>query len=492
VRLHATLKYFSVICATCLFAGITGTANLVASAQTQESMSVFNGNNDGTLAWTSTAASARCGSPNPVSFTSYTLSNFTYSYSYPSPYYSGENISVTESLPGTAGYISGSPGGEECPPSGPEPVGGVPLKDSGSFYRIWFTPGATGSSSTATMESFNFGGIAPKYQIIGVIYAPPGPGGTNSLGSSYVDYTGTTGVGTNTSLSSSFQNSYNYSTSAGFLGVKLTGGASWTQETDDSNSISINQTTSLSEKYPGLEPAANISGLEHDNDIILVWINPALLCTDEEEWTTVSIPAQTQCLIYDPKGLPGDPDDPDMDVVQLPVGELNGDYSLQTLNSDTYNILQNHGITSADYSTILSADPYASCGSSISCVQDIGVNSTRFDSVPSAGITGFENNCTQEQYTVTSSETSTQGQGASQTYSVTNSLSGSESFLGTISEMLTSTQTWTNKWSELTTSMTGQTALLSVSEPCSGYSGPSQFAVYKDNIYGSYMLYPTQ
>jgi|GEM_PF-5141240 hypothetical protein len=67
-----------------------------------------------------------------------------------------------------------------------------------------------------------------------------------------------------------------------------------------------------------------------------------------------------------------------------------------------------------------------------------------------------------------------------------------ESFLGTISEMLTSTQTWTNKWSELTTSMTGQTALLVVSEPCSGYSGPSQFAVYKDNIYGSYMLYPTQ
>jgi len=31
-----------------------------------------------------------------------------------------------------------------------------------------------------------------------------------------------------------------------------------------------------------------------------------------------------------------------------------------------------------------------------------------------------------------------------------------------------------------------------VNEPSSGYSGPSQFKVYKDNVYGTFMLYPSQ
>jgi hypothetical protein len=342
------------------------------------------------------------------------------------------------------------------------------------------------------MESFTMGGVAPKYLIVGVIYSPPGPGTSSPYGPSYVDYTNTTQFGTNTTWSSSFQSGYSYSTSGSLLGITLGGGAEWTQQTDDSTSISINKVASISDKYPGLVPASTV-GLNHDNDIILVWLNPALLCTAEEQWNVLPIPAAAQCLVYDPMGIPGDPDAPLMDVVQLPVGELNGHYSLQALNPDTYNILQNHGITSADYPVILSADPYTSCADSISCVQQtIGVNTTRFDLVTGAPIINFSNTCAASTYTATYSDTTTQGKGASSSYTITNTLSGSSSFLLTMNEILKSTQAWTNKWSEATTSMTGQSAQITVNQPCASYSGPSQFKVYKDNVYGSFMLYPTQ
>jgi len=104
----------------------------------------------------------------------------------------------------------------------------------------------------------------------------------------------------------------------------------------------MSQLSSLSDAYPGEEPA-NVVGLDHDNDIILLWINPALECVAEEAWNplpTVNVPAAAQCLIYDPEQAPGDPDDPLPDIEQLPVGELNGDYSLQALNPDAYQILR--------------------------------------------------------------------------------------------------------------------------------------------------------
>jgi hypothetical protein len=345
------------------------------------------------------------------------------------------------------------------------------------------------------MNSFSLGGVAPKYLVTSVIYAPPGPGPTSAFGPSYIDYTSTTQLGTNTTWNSSFTLASSYTTTASLLGITSSGGAGWTQETDDSSSISYNKTSSTSDDYPGLQPAS-VVGLNHDNDIILLWVNPAVECVAEGAWNplpTVNVPAAAECLIFDPKQAPGDPDDPSPDVLQLPVGELNGDYSLQALNPDTYQILQNHGITSADYPTIYSADPYWSCRASISCIQNtIGANSTRFDFQTAAPVIDFENNNSSRKYYVSYQQTTSLGQGASSSFSITGTLSGSESFLGTISELLKSTEIWTDKWSEATTTMTGQSVTVVVNQPASGYSGPSQFEVYKDNIYGTFMLYPTQ
>ncbi|MGP8250798.1 MAG: hypothetical protein ACLQHF_02125 [Terracidiphilus sp.] len=474
----------------CLLALIVLALAIAPRAQAQYQGSIpLNG---GTLTWTANSSNPTCESG---SYQQWQYSSFVYSYAYPSTFNPNDNINVTANLGGAVVYIQDSPGPQHgCPPNGPEPAGGSPLLDSTSFYRVFFTPAANGEGS-ATMNSFSLGGAAPKYLVASVIYAPPNPGPNPSFGPSYVSYEGTSELGTSNSWSSSFTNSSSYSTTASLLGISTSGGGGWTQETDDSTSISYNKTSSTTEAYPGIEPA-NVVGLNHDNDIILLWINPAIECVAEGAWNplpTVNVPAAAQCVIFDPKQAPGDPDDPDPDTEQLPVGELNGDYSLQLLNPDTYNILQSHGITSADYPTILAADPYWTCKASITCVQNtIGVNPTRFDLQTNAPVIDFGNNGSSTQYQVVYQATTQQGQGASYSYTITNTVSGSESFIGTMSELLKSTQTWTDKWSEATTTMVGQTATVFVNEPSSGYSGPSQFEVYKDNVYGTFMLYPTQ
>lgn len=248
--------------------------------------------------------------------------------------------------------------------------------------------------------------------------------------------------------------------------------------------------------YPGLYPAMT-PGLNHDNDIVLLWINGSLDCQTEDSWQPnpnyTTYPAQANCILYDTAMAPGDPDDPLMDVVQLPVGWLNGDYAMP---SNVQSVLTNHGITSANYQDIMNADPYYSCRDSISCVQTIGANSTRFTLATTGTPIDFENLGNTTKYTVQYATTSSQGQGATDTHSVAFSKSGNSNFFGVLSLTLKNqtTLTWTNKWSKTTTNMVGQSAAVNIAEPppSINYNGPVQFAVYQDNVYGTFMCYPTQ
>lgn len=189
---------------------------------------------------------------------------------------------------------------------------------------------------------------------------------------------------------------------------------------------------------------------------------------------------------------PGDPDDPNMDIVQLPVGWLNGDYPI---DPSVQSLLASHGITAADYPTIMAADPYSSCASNISCVKNqVGLNSTRFDLVTSAGNIPFEPLGNSTQYTATYTQTTSQGRSATNSHSVTYSLSGTGNFKGIWNQTISSQTklTWTDKWSQSADSSVGKSAIATINEPTGNYSGPIQFNVYKDNVYGTFMLFPTQ
>jgi len=349
------------------------------------------------------------------------------------------------------------------------------------------------------MEGFSIGAMFPKYQVLSVIYAPPSGAGCNAQGlsgnQSYVDYTNTTAVGTSTTFSNSFTQANEFTQTASLLFLKSTLAYGYTQETDSTSSVSVNQATSISDKYPGSYPACSTIGLNHDNDIILLWVNPALDCMAEGPWSfNTAFGNAVECLEDDPNGAPGDPDDPLMDIEQIPAGWLNGHYPF---NSDVLSILNKHGITSSDYSTILAADPWGNCAASITCAQNASLlSSSRFQLASDAGIIEFEPLGNTTQYSPSYSQTSAETEAGSNSYSVSYTLNATQGFKDILSATLQqqNTLTLTNKWSTTTTGMVGHSVTVSVTgpSPSSGYSGPTQFKVYQDNVYGTFVLYPTQ
>lgn len=101
--------------------------------------------NGGTLSWNVTSSGGSCGIGEYA--TTYTMSNFQFSYTYTSP--AGTQISQNVPLSGSTQYIV-SPGPPYCPPPGPQPSTGVPLLDNANFYRILFT--ATGPTSGTAFD----------------------------------------------------------------------------------------------------------------------------------------------------------------------------------------------------------------------------------------------------------------------------------------------------------------------------------------------------
>src|SRR5258708_13941434 len=139
--------------------------------------------------------------------------------------------------------------------------------------------------------------VRPKYVVVSVIYAPPGQ-------FSNVNYGTSTMMGVKTQFDHSFTQGTTTSTSASFgsLHIPKDGGApsaptfggesseSFTQALTSSSSFSVNKTTTSGIVVLG--PADSTQGINHDYDVILVWVNPVINVTltgpDSLEWTGFS------------------------------------------------------------------------------------------------------------------------------------------------------------------------------------------------------------
>lgn len=409
---------------------------------------------------------------------------------------------------------------------------------TGGGVEVAFTPsGSTGGSAV-------YGGfINPKYLIASVMYAPPGTKSTVSYGKNTV-------VGNSTSVTSSFSSTVGESVAIsesggipGFLSAKITTteSESYTEEQDSSSSIAVNQTTSNSTGLSGYSDPVN--GINHDYDYIFVWLNPIVTFTI----SSASGKTQVQWTGYG-YDLDDTPAYPDMDVLGVQLGCLNGDFyqqytagtntnwntCLDVFNNNNANG-QNNGfwrgwaLDNADdtppYLTPLVANasaPYDFCSSTYKgtdlwniCQADpFGANpnyTVQFNPGSSTTTDGRFTACgnslcyTTIQYepdvnnsysqgystTVTGSETAkytyTSG------YSVESSFTGgSASFGETIGATFTSTYSFssTEQFSQATNSQNGQTASFSIVGPAEGYTGPLQFVVYQDDLYGTFMFYP--
>ncbi len=396
--------------------------------------------------------------------------------------------------------------------------------------------------ASGNTNGFMYGGISgyvnPKYLIMGVTYAPPG-----GDSSSYVSYQTSSLVGNNTTNTSSFQSGFNESVAVGVggdftifgvsAGVTVTGTQSsgWTQKTTNSTSITVNKTTSTTLKTPGVPSI--YSPVDHDYDIIWLWLNPVAL------FTLYNLPGSgVGPIVWNGYGY--DLNDPlqDIDVWPVYVGYLNGDFgpldaqdagalSRSWVTTQTFAPGQGPGITFADYANILGADPFANnpfdsnsgylltvapgtappTSADGRFTMSQGGNGTQdsipYQQAPLGSTTGIQDifqfiNQTTTMTTHTVDNTYTVGFGLEEAFTVGNKMTP---FTANFS--LDLKQNWTMTWENIsTTSSTNTNTQTNTAQitgppcpattaPCNPtYTEPHEFAVYQDNLYGSLMFWP--
>jgi hypothetical protein len=376
-----------------------------------------------------------------------------------------------------------------------------------------------------------FGYINPKYIVLGVYYVVPGA-------TSFSEYCDMTTVGTTDSITDTFTSSYQKSESVD-LSVQFTGwlkgsrtstsSETYTESSTSSNSVTVSQSSSLCNKPGG--PTNNYVPNNHDYDIILVWTNPVVLLTFEEN------PSGTiEAIEWNGYGF-NQLDQAAMEVDWIYVGCLNGDLSTANGTSCANNLAplqrtwdtdetwpsgEGPALTSQDLADILAADPFGKCtpDANIPPSSYPADNCTNITPEPSRfTITDNEDINYQQPipgggqnttiYTIGYSVADTQSTGytvtSSEMYGVEQEWSGSAFGIG-LSVTAGSSQTYTSSTQtnhSLTT--TNQTTMeASVTDPpctvvngvcdplypSTAAPGPTEFDLYEDTFYGTFLYYP--
>jgi len=395
------------------------------------------------------------------------------------------------------------------------------------FSNLVLVAGGEGSSSTLSSAEIYTGlavtGIInPKYVILGVIYAPPGP-------QSNVEYTSSTFVGNTTTLNSSFSSETSLSVSIGaeiagwgsmgkILGTSTT---SYTETTGTTSTVTLSQTTSLSDKTTGTPNA--FSPINHDYDQVVLWLNPVL------EYTITpgsQIKVEWNGYGYDTC------DQPAMDIYFVYVGYLNGDFGpnpsvAQVLArswatnpncpAQTWPSGEGPGLTATDLASVMAADPFSNPSYVFALAPGVSPATTtdgRF-TIATANpiynqVTDFPyvqcapggGACDSEMYSNGYTYTSTLGQTAmyqfKQAFGLQEQFSETAFGIGiTGSVNQTQTLTWQNVWQNTITNTATETNELLIQGPsCTGspcspvYQGPGEFDAFQDNLYGSFAFIP--
>jgi hypothetical protein len=402
-----------------------------------------------------------------------------------------------------------------CPPSG------------SSTQNEWSSDGryflkATGTSGSVTAEA---GYVDPKFLVLGVTYAPPGPSANTS-----VSYTNSTFVGSTQSLSQSFMGSTTESVTLtrGFSIPMVASGkfsntvaTTATQSNKTTSTVTSSVQVSSGEKTFGT--GDYFAPVNHDYDQIWVWLNPVAIFT---------INAGTPLPVWNGYGADST-DQNGLDIVPIPLGYLNGHFGaippdIQTSINRTWAANQmwpagqGPALNSADLAQVASSDPFSvstygpnEIGSAppSPSTPDNRFTLTTCNSSNSFSYLQAAPSTTANIFTCTLTYTnlSTLAQeisaSYSQTFSVDDSFSGLGFFSDFSAELKTSnTLTWTTDAQSSLTTSTSSTGSLSVQgPPCNNVmlgvgpcvpvydvngNQPTQFMVYQDNMFGTFMFAP--
>lgn len=260
--------------------------------------------------------------------------------------------------------------------------------------------------------------------------------------------------------------------------------------------------------------------VSHDYDIVWVWLNPAVIFTLTPNF-----------VIWNGYGY-DTTDQESLDIVGIELGYLNGDFGAMppdiqvSLNrtwaeAQLWPTGQGPALTSADLAQIASADPFSvsTYGANYLGYEPPSTETADHRFTPSGCSASSSFNYIQASpsqapgigtCTLTYANTSTQAQDVTNSNSVTFSVdaSVSASFIASLSVDFkqSNTITWTTEAQTSSTNSATNTASLSVQPPpcnnavagigpCipvydSDGSQPTQFEIYQDNLYGTFMFAP--
>ncbi|MFC4314241.1 hypothetical protein ACFPN2_34575 [Steroidobacter flavus] len=330
------------------------------------------------------------------------------------------------------------------------------------------------------------GAIFPKYQVLGVDYAPPGASSSVSYSANFVR-------GTSQTIGSSFKDQTQVSLSThgefeiGKVGVGLNTNITslYSQQTDYNSTDSWSVTTTGGDIIRG--PASSAAGVDHDYDIVWIWLNPAinLILTGPASITWNGYSYNTA----DPVN--------EMDVLFLYVYELK-DPSRIPANvasrlARSWDQSGVGGLNATDYATILASTPFGANpaydpNTDTSGRYTLQIGQT-FNYIPAPP----GGQPVTQTFSTTTQSTSTSGSGSEITRSVSTSIENKLGFKSKaeIALKLTDTVTTVSKQSSSQTTTAGQTASFSITGPqaSDNYTGPTAIQIWRDNIYGSYMFY---
>ncbi len=332
---------------------------------------------------------------------------------------------------------------------------------------------AAGGLSAIARVAVNAVAVAqlyPAYQVLSVLYTPPGTalGTPGSKSDSQVVYSTSSSTGTTVSASASFKAGIDVTATAGAnLGV-----GNFSASSDFNASVAVSGSDSVTvtktENYIMSAYGAQQDGIDHGNDFIYLWLNPA-----------IGIEVDASGAVTWELGINASTGD-SMVIQFVLVSWLN---TPSTMPSDVSQMLTYYGVTPADYPQIAACDPFSSGAATI--------DPNRFLqcplSFPYEPLTGTGPLQTTT-YTLTDTVVTTTTTEVSVQFGVTYTLSVGASAVVTASLKEAESLEITASATATTTESSGQTASVTVGNPSSTYPGSTDVLVYWDTVFSTFMF----
>lgn len=434
---------------------------------------------------------------------------------------------ATHNFPGKS-LVTTITGG--TPTTCPHTTTGSPLSTWSTDNSFYLTGTVTPAQLVVETVTAQQAYINPKYIVLGVTYAPPGSqsfvqyGDTETLGSStMLGNMFTKGTGIKIAVSSTLKGSEPAPDMGGTFGVSDTTtntfSTNFTDETDTSSSIAISSQSGWVNKVPG--PANSYAGVDHDYDVIWLWLNPLL--------NIEVVAGPTTNLTLTGYGFDAD-DVEEMDIYGVYLGWLTGKLQVPgpggsdltplmrtwaglAMNGQNWPAGQSPSLVDpTDYAAIAASDPFSNPNYTVTVPTSPAGNLTSSDG--RFTLTGNQPVMFQQPgpggqpitQIISDSTTTTQTQGHGAKVSTTIGYSWENKFTGTLpfaswteDVTLTDTLAFVNQWSvtnsqanmlSATGSVTGPPCVVVASQCSPVYSGPTQYEVFQDNVYNTFMFYP--